>query len=105
MRTCKILLISIISAIAMFIISINFVFKIPASPGYEDDAMLITSAVGVALALIVALVAVLISNKLLPRTNKSDLENKLKDLSSMRKNGTITQDEYEAKRKQLIERY
>lgn len=103
MRVCKMLLISIISAIVMFFLSANFIFKVPSING--SDGALITSAVGLVLAVIAALVAAIISNKFLPRTDKDMLENKLKDLSSMRKSGTITQEEYEVKRKQLIERY
>lgn len=102
MRTCKILLISLVSAIIMFFVSINFVFRVPSPTG---GYVWLTYVVGIIVAVISGLVVALICEKTLPRTNKKILENKLNDLKHMLNNGTISQEEYEHKRQEIIDKF
>lgn len=102
MRTCKIILLSLLIAIIMFFVSINYVFTIPFAKG---SALLLVYGIGLLISIIFGLLAAIIFDKIIPKSNKVELEQKLHELKSMLDNRVITNEEYEEKRKDLINKY
>lgn len=100
MRVCKIILISLVVSVIMFFVSINFIFTIPFGKG-----RLLVWGVGVVVAVISGLISIIILEKKFPKTYKKELEQKLNELKAMNHNGLITKEEYENKRKELVDKF
>lgn len=103
MRVCKIVLISLITVAITFIIASNFIFYIPSVNG--NGVEWLTYAFSLFISIIMGLISAIVSDKLITKQNKSDLEQKLHELKSMVDSGVITNEEYEVKRKELISKY
>lgn len=100
MRAIKILLLSICTAIIGFIVSINFIFRMPLPSGSGLHYM--TFVIGGLVAVVFALVVALVGNKIFKKGELSQREDRFKELSRLRDKGILNDDEYKQAKENLI---